>query len=109
MHYYYLMAFMFYFLAMIITFNDSYRRSNWYIYVSLGLNTAGSIFWFLLVKYLNDNDKILIHSAYWDLMILIISFLLPTIIYKFNFNLYQIGGLIFIFLGFAIVKWFHNQ
>ena len=105
---YYLIAFIFYFITMIITFYEPIRKTNYYFYISLILNTCGSICWFLLVKYLDNNEEILIHSAYWDLMILIICFLFPIIIFNFNFNLYQMIGFLFILLGFGMVKWFHN-
>ena len=94
-------------MVMFITFNDAFRKSNYYLPLSIFGNLIGSICWFLLVRHLNNNDKILVHSVYWDFMILVIGYLLPLMFYEFSFSLWQIFGMCLVVIGLCIIKAFH--
>lgn len=104
---YYLIASLFYLMVMFITFNDAFRKSSWYFPLSIFGNLIGSICWFLLVRHLNNNDKILIHSVYWDFMILVIGYLLPLLAFEFSFNSWQIFGMSLVIIGLCVIKAFH--
>ena len=105
----YIVAGIFYTLVMFLTFSDSTRKSHWFFIVSILLNTCGSVIWFMLVKSLDDKEKILINSIYWDFMILVIGYCIPLMIFKFSFNYFQMVGLIFIIFGFILLKGFHSH
>lgn len=92
---------------MFITFNDAFRKSSWYLPLSIFGNLIGSICWFLLVRHLNNNDKILVHSVYWDFMILVIGYLLPLLAFEFSFNSWQIFGMSLVIIGLCVIKAFH--
>jgi len=107
MLYLYIIAAAFYTFDMLITFNDGFRKSNWYLPMSITGNLFGSICWFMLVKHLDNNDRILIHSVYWDFMILLIGYMLPLMIYQFHFNFGQIIGMSMVVIGLCLLKAFH--
>lgn len=89
---------------MLLTFFDYSRKASWFLPISLFFNTCGTIAWFLLVKQLNEQQKILIHSVYWDFMILVIGYCIPLILFKFNFTYLQIIGLIMTIVGMLLIK-----
>lgn len=101
---YYVIASLCYLIVMLLTFFDFSRKSSWFLPVSLLFNTVGTCLWFLLVKHLDEQQKILIHSVYWDFMILVIGYCLPLIIFKFNFNFLQIAGFILTIIGMVMIK-----
>lgn len=101
---YYAFASVCYLIVMLLTFFDYSRKSSWFLPISLFFNTCGTLAWFLLVKQLNEQQKILIHSVYWDFMILVIGYCIPLILFKFNFTYLQIIGLIMTIAGMLLIK-----
>ena len=105
---YYLIASIFYFLLMCFTFNECIRKSSYYTYVCLILNLCSAFLWFSFVKNLPNREEVLFHSVYWDLMIIVIGYILPLFIFEFKLNYIQMIGIIVIFIGFCLLKGFND-
>ena len=105
----YIAAFFFHFASMLLAFNEDFRKSNYFFYISLSLSFCNSVFWLNLVKLLNNNEKIIVHSAYWDFMALIIYLIFPMLLFKFKFNNFQFLGLFLVILGFFTIKIFQTN
>jgi drug/metabolite transporter (DMT)-like permease len=105
---YYLIASVFYIAIMLMTFTESIRLSKHFIWINLFLNICSSFLWFTLVKNLPNKESILLNSAYWDLMIMFVGYILPIFIFQFKLNYMQLIGLFVIFVGFCLLKAFND-
>lgn len=101
---YYITAAMLYLVIMMLTFCDSARSSTYYIPISMICNTFSCFLWYLLAHNLHDKDAVLINSAYWDMMIMVIGYVLPMFIFGFRLTTMQFAGMIVIFIGFCMLK-----
>ena len=105
---YYLSAAICYFLVMCLTFVEHWRNHRFYIGACLLFNFFSASMWFSFVKTLPSKENILLHSVYWDLMIMIIGYILPVFIFHFKLNYLQITGIFVIFIGFCMLKAFND-
>lgn len=105
---YYLIASVFYIAIMLMTFTESIRLSKHFIWINLFLNTCAAFFWFYFAKNLPNKESILLNSAYWDLMIMVIGYILPIFIFQFKLNYMQLIGLFVVFIGFCLLKVFND-
>lgn len=101
---YYGAASVLYLAVMLLTFMESARSSRWYVPCCLACNLFASFLWFRLAQSLPNRDSVLINSAYWDLMIMVIGYVLPMILFSFKMNAWQYLGLAVVFIGFCIMK-----
>jgi len=104
---YYIIASFFYLIVMLITFHEPMRKTNWFLPIAISCNLLSSMCWFLLAKKLNNKEEILTNSIYWDLMMILIGYLIPLLVFQFKFNNNQIIGFTLIIIGILIVKFFH--
>lgn len=105
---YYLTASLLYLVIMLMTFVDAARSSRWYFACCIACNVGASVLWFKLAQSLPDRDAVLINSAYWDLMIMFIGYMLPMVAFQFRLGFWQYAGLALVFLGFCLLKVFNE-
>jgi len=101
---YYIAAAIIYLVIMMLTFCDSVRLSAYYIPVSMACNILSCFLWYSLAHSLYDKDAVLINSAYWDMMIMAIGYVLPMFIFGFCLTIMQLIGIAVIFVGFCMLK-----
>lgn len=105
---YYVAASLLYVAVMLMTFVDAARSSRWYLPCCIVCNVGASILWFRLAQSLPNKDSVLINSAYWDLMIMFIGYMLPMVAFQFRLGTWQYVGLALVFLGFCLLKVFNE-
>lgn len=105
---YYSTASVLYLAVMLMTFVDAARSSRWYLPCCIFCNLAASVLWFRFAQSLPDRDAVLINSAYWDLMIMFIGYMLPMVVFQFRLNPWQYSGLALVFIGFCLLKVFNE-
>ena len=101
---FYITAAMLYLVIMMLTFLDTARSSNYYIPASTACNIVACLLWYTLAKSLPSKEAVLLNSAYWDMMIMFIGYILPMAIFGFRLTTLQIAGMAVIFVGFCMIK-----
>lgn len=69
-------------------------------------NIIACILWYSLAHSLSNKEDVLLNSAYWDMMIMTIGYMLPMLIFGFKLTYMQFAGLAVIFAGFCMLKFF---
>lgn len=70
----------------------------------MACNIFSCFLWYSLAHSLYDKDAVLINSAYWDMMIMAIGYVLPMFVFGFRLTTMQLIGIAVIFVGFCMLK-----
>jgi drug/metabolite transporter (DMT)-like permease len=87
-----------------VSFSPELKGSNLIVYLGLLCAVLANVVWVFLAKDTTDNNKLIRYALYWDSLIIIITLLVPVILFGIRFSVLQLVGLIATILGLALIK-----
>jgi hypothetical protein len=92
-----------YAIASTASYSEKVRESGWMFTISWAVAIASSTIWVLLIRHLNETNKIIAASLVWDLIVTVVYALIPATIESKNLNWQAYAA-----LGLAVVAllWF---
>jgi hypothetical protein len=92
-----------YAIASYTTYNSSIRDSNAIFPINWAVAFASSTIWILMVRTLNDTNKIVAASLAWDVIVTLIYAVIPAVIQGKNLNWQAYAAMVVVFMA---LLWF---
>jgi multidrug transporter EmrE-like cation transporter len=87
-----------------LSYNEEWRRTDWFWPVSVVLGLVISSVWFAMVKYLDDKQRIYVYSLCWDSLMCGTFYLVPLIFFGVKLDRWSVLGLILMIAGVMLIK-----
>ncbi len=87
-----------------LTYSEEMRNKWYFMPLAVVLGTVVSVIWFLMVKYLDDKQKIYVYSLCWDFMMMFVYYLYPVALLGVKLDKWSLVGLGMIVGGIAVIK-----
>lgn len=87
-----------------LSYSDAWRRSPWLIPVGMSIGIVSSIAWFMLVKQVDDKQRIYFYSLIWDTIICSCFYIVPIIFFSVKIDRWSFLGLALMICGLVIIK-----
>jgi len=100
----FMLAVCIYFCSSYISYSDAWRKSGWFIPVGVVIGLIASTCWFILVKYVNNNQRIYVYSLFWDAIICWSFYVVPLIFFNIKIDRWGFLGLAMMVAGLTIIK-----
>lgn len=93
-----------YFTTCSMSYNEAFRRSDYFIPVTIAIGLLCSIIWNSMVKYIDDKNRIYYYSLVWDISTIFVYYLFPLIFLNIKLEKVGIIGIFMIVAGLIVVK-----
>lgn len=97
-------AMIFYIISCYLSYQEWFRQSVHYYWVSLLLGMVISLIWYGMVRHLNDKDAIYLYAIVWDISLVMVYFILPLLLFDIKLTRFGLTGVGLIFLGMILLK-----
>lgn len=87
-----------------MSYNEAFRRSDYFIPVTILIGLLCSIIWNSMVKYIDDKNRIYYYSLVWDVSTIFVYYLFPLMFLNIKLEKFGIIGIIMIIFGLFVVK-----
>lgn len=87
-----------------MTYTEEARKQWWFIPFAVGLGAVVSTLWFLMVRWLDDKQRIYVYSLFWDAIMIAVYYFLPPLIFGVKLDKWSLVGLALIVGGVALIK-----
>ncbi len=104
--YYWWLVFIFVICAIgaFLTYSPKYRVV-WWAPIAIGvLSLAGGVLWGFVNKYIDDDKERYIFSAWWDIVIFAVYYILPVFFVELKLSPLAWFGVVLIFVGAGLIK-----
>lgn len=98
------LVFIIYSIASVVSYNDEIRNSYRLFVYGLPLSFFGSVIWYIIIRILNEKDKIYVAGIYWDVVVAFTCTLVPLLFFNLKLNYLTWVGVGVIFLGLLLIK-----
>ncbi len=87
-----------------LSYGDEFRQKWWFIPVCTVLGTISGTMWFIMVKLIDDKQRIYVYSLMWDMVMMSIYYLFPLLFLGVKLDKWSIFGLCLMICGLTIIK-----
>jgi hypothetical protein len=92
-----------YSISSYVSYNKEFRNSGWIFPLNLAIALISSTVWILMIRILNDTNKIITASLAWDLIVTMAYALVPALMQGKNLGWQSYSALA---LALLAVLWF---
>jgi multidrug transporter EmrE-like cation transporter len=93
-----------YIICAYLTYKEEWRHEWWYIPVGCIFGYILVPIWYLVVRHIDDNDRIYFYSLCWDTLMVLVYYLLPIFLFGVKLNRNGVIGLLLMAAGLILLK-----